>query len=131
MSLYLIQGFFFKTGAHGCGFSRFMYSGTIYTGEHNNDYPVMGKMIDHFGESLLYDVIISPKKISFVKLYMHRSDFIHYNLTKKEGIWIGSYSGLLPAIGVTKCIVTEVLEDFFLPVNNVEGHKSGLNTSHH
>jgi hypothetical protein len=130
MSLYLIQGFFFQKELCSIYSSRFMYSGTIYTEEHSV-CPVMGKMVDHFGESLLYDVIISPKKISFVKLYMHRSDFIHYNLTKKEGIWIGSYSGLLPAIGVTKCIVTEVLEDFFLPVNNVEGHKSGLNTSHH
>ncbi len=123
--MYLIQGFFLKkdsrlevrTGAEGSvtmireGLLPFMYSGVVLPDEKN---PTLytGRMIDCFGESTIFDGIISPNNFLFYKIYdSHKEGVIRYRFEKKGEIWIGHYSNSKQE-GRTKCVLRKAPEEF-------------------
>lgn len=131
MPVYLIQGFFFQhqewlglgMSSEGedvvvvvnSGLCRFMYSGVIYPDEHNVLGEFAGQMSDHFGDSLLSQVVVLSEEVRFVKKYNSRDDLIDYNFTKQNGLWVGGYSGPVVGQGGAKCVITEISEDLFRP----------------
>jgi len=121
--LYLIQGIFFQpqTGlsvASGqaviatTGTLPFLFSGFWEEGDQ------VGHMFDQFGASRLTHISLhngeSTQKLSFVKIYDHRRDPIHYQLARQEGegFWRGEYDGDLTGSGKTHCLVILVPNDF-------------------
>ncbi|MFA5358529.1 MAG: hypothetical protein WC310_01750 [Patescibacteria group bacterium] len=131
MPVYLIQGFFFQdqerlglamsSEAKGAvavvnsGLCRFMYAGVIYPAENETANEYVGQMFDHFGDAALSDIKLSADQLEFVKKYNHRNDLIDYIFLKRNGIWVGSYSGSVVGQGSAKCVITEVPQDFFQP----------------
>ncbi|EKD58397.1 MAG: hypothetical protein ACD_56C00138G0001 [uncultured bacterium] len=95
------------------GLCCFMYAGVIFP-IHDEPSRFMGEMSDHFGESRLYDIQITPEKITFEKKYLRRRDTISYVFEKKDGLWVGEYLGRACGSGSSKCIITEVPDDLFM-----------------
>jgi len=128
---YLIQGFFFQNrswlsfvhrsevnGRVGFiineGLCRYMYSGVIFPDPHNKQ-ELIGEMFDHFGESKLFDVKITPEEVHFTKKYNTCSDIICYKFRREEKLWVGEYSGSKIGKGDAKCTITEAPDALFLP----------------
>ena len=57
-----------------------MFAGVIFP----IDEMLYGKMSDHYGESSLFSISISPEKIGFEKRYDHRDDVIVYEFKKER-----------------------------------------------
>lgn len=132
--LYLIQGVFFQNyqrlglgmGGEGEGvvamisnrLCHFMYYGVIYSDKNNVLGRLAGQMNDYFGGSSLTKVYFSPKGLEFVKKYDNKDYLIEYKFRSKDNIWVGEYSSTAIGRGKTRCIITEVPEDFFQPLNS-------------
>jgi len=120
MANYLISGVFFEKLVNKTKVEQkpVMYSGWIQddtTGKHK----WWGEMSDIYGKSKLYDPIITPSELSFLKMYDNRSRFdegIIYFFKPKGLIWVGTYT-LVPGSkdghrGVSKCVLNKLPEDF-------------------
>jgi len=95
--------------------NRFMYFGTIFPSEQGREN-LSGTMIDFIGESELSEVEVIPEEsFRFLKKYLHRPDFIEYKFQFKDGLWIGGYSGEGVGQGYSRCVLTEVPDEFLLP----------------
>lgn len=132
MPVYLIQGFFFQNqqwlgigvGSEGewpaavirSGLCQFMYSGVIFPEQGE----LAGHMSDHFGESMLFKVQISPNEVGFSKKYERRQDIVDYKFSLQNGLWVGGYSGPTVGKGGAKCVITEVSEHLFTPIESPE-----------
>lgn len=126
--VHLIQGFFFQNfqslgiafGPDGSmtvvrgGLYRFMFAGAIFS-ETIHSTILVGEMNDCFGESHLFNVVITKDELTFEKKYEHRRDYINYKFQREGNIWVGGYEGLAVGIGGAKCITTEVPAIFFQP----------------
>ncbi len=132
--LYLIQGIFFQNqgwlstamrpieGAIAVirqGLLPFMYSGLIWRDPDGLLGEMIGVMEDRFGESELTKIHISNSGIRFEKKYVRGESeraIFEYNFTKKDGnTWVGRYRNPQAGVGVTRCVITEVSEDFLSP----------------
>lgn len=128
--IHLIQGFFLriserldisfrgKNGELTTGvkkeLSRCMYSGIIYP-DPNNKSQLVGRMFDQDGkESVLFNITKTPKTITFIKQYYKGGYGINYRFRRKDNVWVGSYEGENIKKKKTKCVITEVPDDFFL-----------------
>ncbi len=132
---FLIQGVFFQdrsalgiayqpivgaTVVVRSGISQFMYAGAMW---HDPDRgkagELTGRMQDYFGCSYLADIVISDDKMNFTKTYEDERRVEHpiiYTFFVRDGnTWVGEYSSAEVGLGVTRCILTEVDDEFFLP----------------
>src|SRR3989344_897816 len=138
--IYLIQGFFFSESLYpGVGYDesgarvflqgvtlRSMFSGMIGTPEQNDSVTLVGRMTDHYGESILTCVQLETDSFCFTKLYEHRKDSIQYQLKKcTGGVWEGIYRGKATGSGRARCIITPVHESFLLPTQTRPIKKGG------
>lgn len=129
--IYLIQGFFFSESLYpGIGYDesgakvflqevtlRSMFSGVIGPQEQNNPADLIGRMTDHYGNSILTCIQIENDSLFFTKLYEHRKDSIQYQFKKcADGTWEGIYRGKASGSGRARCILTPVSESFLLPI---------------
>ena len=80
-----------------------------------------GSLLDEFGVSELFDVTLNLEAgtLDFTKVYVDRPEvsiFYHYKRCE-FGMWIGNYSGDGGSVkpGFTRCMLTPVSPDFFLP----------------
>lgn len=124
---YLIQGVYFQhreeLGFDGAGvvvrnlLRSAMYAGTLWFDPESAKIELTGQMNDHAGPSKLFKGFVSPEEVRFTKKYDHRpEDEINYVFRVREnGIWLGEYTGERCGTGVSSCIITEVLEQFFDP----------------
>jgi hypothetical protein len=70
-------------------------------------------MTDPAGQSELTDIKLTDAEFLFTKKYAHREDFIEYTFSKQpDGTWQGVYSGSACGVGQSRCIVTQVTDDF-------------------
>jgi hypothetical protein len=132
--MYAIQGVFFQNQEWlstaflpGEGLSPVIKTGliyTIYSGvisiNPENPAQLVGGIIDHYGESILTDIIIvegsSAAEISFTKKYVKRPDLIRYTFKIRDGVtWVGRFDGPKVGSGVSRCLLTLIPEDFFSP----------------
>jgi hypothetical protein len=96
---------------------QYTYAGFIWKEKENLMGELVGDMQDYYGLSNLSTIHVSDRQISFIKKYHDRKDWISYVFTKKDGnTWVGQYDGSETGKGVTRCILTEVNEDFFDPL---------------
>lgn len=73
-------------------------------------------MQDTFGASLLMNIRITEDEVRFIKKYEQRADHIHYTFAKKDrNSWIGEFTGERCGTGISRCVITEVPEEFFDP----------------
>jgi hypothetical protein len=94
---------------------RYVYTGYIQK-DAENEGVLVGEMQDFFGHSQLHKIFISDNQISFTKNYNHRMDWIVYMFTKKDcDTWVGQYDGPATGTGISRCIVTEVNDEFLSP----------------
>lgn len=129
--IYLLQGvFFFEDSSLGIGYDLLIGErATIQTFQAYATFQAVispyvdgcegfgGGMSDRFGESLLSDVKISEKKISFAKQYKNRPP-IYYQFENKGGKgtwWEGTYKGKDTGEGLAHCLVQIVNNSFFMP----------------
>jgi hypothetical protein len=128
---YLIQGLFFQNRqwlglgykpADGVvavirnGLCQFMYAGAIWQDPAHVMGGLTGHMLDTFGNSILSDIYIDDGVIRFKKKYDSRPDTIQYVFEKKDGnSWVGEYTGSAVGKGISRCVLTEVSDEFFLP----------------
>ena len=125
----LIQGFYFQGRPeygirHGDDgprvFVRDITFRTMFSGmfgpEHEGSFLVVGKMIDHIGESVLTDIELDADTLCFTKQYERRHDLIVYRFKKyTDDTWRGTFEGTATGTGQAHCVITTVLEDFLLP----------------
>lgn len=98
------------------GVCRFVYAGVIWRDNAKALGPLVGSITDHFGESELSNVSVTEQGIEFVKRYLKRRDTIRYVFSKKDGnTWAGEWSGDAVGSGISRCVVTEVPDEFFSP----------------
>lgn len=93
---------------------RSMFFGTIFPHPHFASV-FNGEMLDFAGQSVLFDARITRKKLTFTKKYKHRPDTINYAFERKDGLWVGQYSGEVVGTGHAQCILTKAPDDLFLP----------------
>ena len=72
-------------------------------------------MHDEIGNSILFNVVVSPEELSFDKRYLRRENPINYKFKRKGNLWVGKYSGMAVGEGITKCITCEVPEELYMP----------------
>jgi hypothetical protein len=136
MTVRLIQGFFWQhwewieTGMDkmgdvaamiASGRCRFMFAGTIFPASGNALDTLAGDMTDHFGHSILSEVVLLPREVTFVKKYDARPAVINYRFVRDGEIWIGEFAGEKVRLGKARCIITEVPDSFFHPSWEREG----------
>ncbi|MEK9131715.1 MAG: hypothetical protein AAB447_02275 [Patescibacteria group bacterium] len=129
--MFLIQGVFFQNRQYlglACvpiegavvtineGLFQTMFAGIIFSDQRQSRNNLRGYMLDTCGESVLKDISVSDREVSFTKHYDRRKDIIKYSFTVKHGnTWIGQYSGDAVGVGLARCMITEVDDDFLLP----------------
>ena len=149
--MYLIQGFFYQrvTGlgagyAPGegavaivqSGFAPYMFAGSMWHQHNITTNPLMGSMMDDIGASELDDILITEKKITFLKRY-HRDGGVSgalgiaYSFAPDSGnTWLGEYrlptSGNKEIIGPARCILTKVDAKLFENDLAVYAKKNGF-----
>jgi hypothetical protein len=70
-------------------------------------------MTDPAGESELSDIRMTETELLFTKKYLHREDSIEYTFWKQpDGTWKGVYAGSACGTGKSRCILTQVSDDF-------------------
>jgi hypothetical protein len=127
--VHLIQGFFFAEGqrlafAYGRDGAQVvvkhvvehaMFAG-VFGPDPTNPGVQVGRMSDHYGESVLRAILFEGDSFNFVKYYEHREDHIDYRFTRgKDGIWTGTFEGKVTGKGKARCILTHVPETFLFP----------------
>ncbi len=99
------------------GLVGLMYAGFIQQDPEGLPGELIGRMQDHFGQSVLAGIVISDQRMDFVKQYekTHRIRApIAYVFRMRDGnTWVGEYSGDKVGSGITRCVLTEVDETFF------------------
>jgi hypothetical protein len=124
--IHLIQGVWFQkreglglafdgTGAvpvWQAAMCRFMFAGGFGPAD-GNPRVLAGNMTDPAGESELADIRLTGTTLSFVKKYIHRRDLIQYTFRKgKNGTWDGEYSGSACGTGKSRCVLTQIPDEF-------------------
>jgi len=90
--------------------SQFMYAGAIW----EEGGRLTGKMQDECGMSTLFDIHISESMVRFEKKYDDRDYPISYSMPIRDGIaYVGRFSSQPTGSGASRCIITEVPDDFF------------------
>ena len=139
---FLIQGLFYqnkmglyvehssRTGSLGPrimiheNLNQYMYAGAMWLDPDARVQILVGIVYDVFGHALLSNIEMSKEAFSFTKSYASRplphqdeeQPPINYSFRIRDGqSWVGEYSGRDTGTGVTRCILTEVPEDFFSP----------------
>lgn len=107
----LIQGVFFQP--IGGILHQTMYAGLIFS----EGGRLKGAMQDHYGDSELSLILLSANEVQFTKQYVGRGDFIHYTFKRRTegGMWIGEFAGDQVGKGVSKCVITETVDELFSP----------------
>lgn len=83
-------------------------------GPNDEDPEIMsGNMSDPWGQSLIHDFTFSENAISFKKQYQRRPLIDYLFKEKKDGVWIGTWSGPDCGIGKAKMIITPLDQTFF------------------
>lgn len=92
---------------------RFMFVGGF--GPTLEDPSVLtGNMTDPAGNSELFGVNLTDTELTFVKQYAGRNYCIEYEFRKQpDGTWRGRYSGSGCGSGQARCVLTEVVDNFF------------------
>lgn len=107
--------------------AQFMYRGSIWQNPDANGSLLMGVMEDSFGISLLSNIEHDEAHFAFTKRYEDREDDIRYLFEAREGLtWIGRWSGRVVGEGVSRCLVTELPDEFY-SVESVVVALSGVN----
>lgn len=134
-ALYLINGVFFHSAEElGLGEENvpahpalqeanalypFMYSGFLGRDETCVMEGVLtGATLDEFGIAELLDVTLNLDEgtLEFTKSYVGKPGPIFYRLRKQGfGLWVGSYNGEGIKTGFTRCVLTPISPEFFLP----------------
>lgn len=96
---------------------QYMFSGVIFPDPNGN---LTGEMIDLEGISALSKIRLSEKEVSFIKKYGHRNDEINYSFKRKGAFWVGGYNGWVVGSGESRCIITEIADGFFQPLETQE-----------
>ena len=92
---------------------RYVYAGVIWTEPSGG---LRGLVQDAFGEAELSHITISDTEISFTKKYFKRDYYIEYFFRIRNGnTWVGDYKGVATGNGISRCILTEIEDEFFLP----------------
>jgi hypothetical protein len=115
-SLFLVQGVFFFA-YFGEPLCYYHFSGMIHPSE-SKDSVLAGQLTDRFGDSILSNVRIDEKIVSFTKIYKHRADPIFLVLrksSKMHNLWVGTYAGEKTGAGKVNCFITEVPLEFLTP----------------
>ncbi len=133
---YLIQGVFFQKGSVLVNEKGFdgdeskifkgqlptFFFGYIYPDPESRSKLMKGEIKEWtagflgntvYRESIILDVMIDSKFLSFNKEYNDQKEVIGYSFEKKQGnVWTGKYQ-VKDFVGDTKCVIIEVPEDFF------------------
>ncbi len=126
---YLIQGIYFQSGYRGgcLGFRlepknlatidfemiNAMYNGIVESCDSNSKL-FYGEMKDIWGNAKISDFEISESELKFIKTYEKRPPIIHLFTKKENGVWLGTFEGDDCGKGKTKCIATEIDNEFFM-----------------
>jgi hypothetical protein len=95
---------------------QFMFRGAIWSEpDAKCAITLVGSMEDYFGISALSWIELDESHFTFVKQYKEREDRIRYSFNVRDRhTWVGRWSGPSVGNGVSRCLVTEVPDKFFL-----------------
>lgn len=128
---FLIQGIFFQNqqwlglgvrqiegviAVVHSGLCQFIYAGVMWQDPEHVMGGLTGHMQDACGNSALSDIYVSEFEVRFTKKYERRKDVIRYTFKVRDGqTWVGEYEGEACGKGISRCLITEVGEEFFQP----------------
>ena len=97
-------------------FSQYMYHGAIWQDRDSAEPRLVGSLEDHFGTSELSNIERDDRHFAFTKRYESRDDEIRYMFDERQGLtWIGRWSGKAVGNGISRCLITEIPDEFFTP----------------
>lgn len=105
---------YFVQGVFNQGIDQTIYAGIFGILPSEEALGFQGSMMDEYGRSLLSEIEVTETSFQFTKQYRDRSDLIQYTFSKGEdGFWYGQYKGKAVGRNVSRCVLTQVPEDFF------------------